>query len=205
MISLLQTSRLLKRTTFNSTFGNSLIVSIPFTILSCSWSLPTVTAYCDEKKNKDQINDKNNTKNPKDIYEMIKVAVTSNVDLDNLATSMGTRVQHAIDSGIPTHISYGFICGYSSGYALKKVGKIAGVVFGLGFVTLQSLQYSGYIEIDHTQLKKDVERALDLDKNGKLDGSDGKVGLDKVLEVLQYNVPGTGGFVAGFLGGLRSG
>ena len=78
-------------------------------------------------------------------------------------------------------------------------------MFGLGFITLQSLQYSGYIEIDHTQLKKDVERALDLDKNGKLDGSDGKVGLDKVLEVLQYNVPGTGGFVAGFLGGLRSG
>lgn len=183
-----------------------MIVSIPFfTILSC-WSLPTVTAFCDEKKQKDPIlNDKNNTKDPKDIYEMIKAAVTSNVDLDTLAASMGTHVQHAIDSGVPTHISYGFICGYSSGYALKKVGKVAGIVFGLGFITLQSLQYSGYIEIDHTQLKKDVERALDLDKNGKLDGSDGKVGLDKVLQVLQYNVPGTGGFVAGFLGGLRSG
>lgn len=203
MNALLHSSHLSKRVCVNSMFGKSLMISIPFTILSsCSYA-PSHTVFCDEKKKKDQnsINDSNS----KDPFEMIKEAFTSKVDLDHIATTIGTHVQQSVDSGVPTHISYGFICGYSSGYALKKVGKVAGILFGLGFITLQSLQYTGYIEIDHNQLKKDVEKALDLDKHGTLNGSDAKVGFDKILEVLQYNVPGTGGFVAGFLGGLRSG
>jgi uncharacterized membrane protein (Fun14 family) len=40
------------------------------------------------------------------------------------------QVQVAYDTGIPSQLSYGFVCGYCSGYALKAVGKGAAVVFG---------------------------------------------------------------------------
>lgn len=49
---------------------------------------------------------------------------------DQVASQAGTQIQGAIDSGIPTQLSYGFVSGYASGYALKKAGRVAAVVFG---------------------------------------------------------------------------
>jgi hypothetical protein len=45
----------------------------------------------------------------------------------------------------------------------------------------------------------------DLNKDGKIDREDGKIAKTKILQVLQFNMPAGGGFVAGFLGGLRTG
>ena len=53
-----------------------------------------------------------------------------NASLDTVAVEAGKSIQGAIDSGYPTQLSYGFVMGYCSGYALKKVGKIAAVVLG---------------------------------------------------------------------------
>ena len=76
------------------------------------------------------------------IFEKISKAVTTataaaggnstnlNASLDELASSLGTQLQGALDSGIPTQLSYGFVSGYCSGLALKKVGRAAAVVFG---------------------------------------------------------------------------
>jgi uncharacterized membrane protein (Fun14 family) len=75
----------------------------------------------------------------------------------------------------------------------------------MGFVVLQTLQYSGYIQVDHGKMKKDMESMFDLDKDGELDKDDAKVAYSKILKILQYNMPAGGGFGAGFLGGLRSG
>ena len=49
---------------------------------------------------------------------------------DQLASTTGGKLQAAVDSGVPTQVSYGFVCGYCSGYAAKKAGKVAAVVFG---------------------------------------------------------------------------
>jgi FUN14 family len=49
---------------------------------------------------------------------------------DELGKKAGSTVQSGLDSGIPTQLSYGFISGYCSGLALKKIGKAAGVIFG---------------------------------------------------------------------------
>jgi uncharacterized membrane protein (Fun14 family) len=122
-----------------------------------------------------------------------------------LAVSAGDTLQAGIDSGIPTQLSYGFISGYCSGYALKKVGRTAAVVFGLGFMSLQTLSYYGYVKVDHGQIRKDVESLLDLNQDGKVDGSDGELAYDKLMSVLQFNLPGGSGFAAGFVGGIRSG
>jgi len=127
-----------------------------------------------------------------------------NKQMDLLGQELGSKVQGIVDSGLPTHISYGFICGFSSGYCLKKVGKLLSVVVGFGFMTLQTLSYSGYITVDHSKLKEKVENVLDLNNDGKVNKKDANLALDKVKEVLTYNMPGGSGFVAGFLCGFRS-
>jgi uncharacterized membrane protein (Fun14 family) len=141
--------------------------------------------------------------------EMIKKKRDGSVDWeatqDAVATTIGQKIQTAVDTGIPTQLSYGFVCGYCSGYALKKIGRIGAIVGGLGFMTLQTLSYSGYITIDHDRMKKEVENWMDLNKDGKVDADDSKLAINKVLRVLEYNMPGGGGFAAGFIGGIRSG
>mmetsp|Transcript_18666 Transcript_18666/g.24492 ORF Transcript_18666/g.24492 Transcript_18666/m.24492 type:complete len:91 (+) Transcript_18666:318-590(+) len=87
----------------------------------------------------------------------------------------------------------------------KKVGRAAAVVIGVGFMGLQTLSYSGYIQVDHATIKKDVENFMDLNKDGKVDEEDGKEAMNKLMEVFEYNLPSGSGFGVGFLGGLRSG
>jgi len=128
-----------------------------------------------------------------------------NAALDEIASSLGSHVQGAVDSGIPTQLSYGFVSGYCSGLALKKAGRMAAVVFGMGFVALQTLQYSGYIQVDHDKLRKHVEGLFDLNNDGVVDQDDATQAYAKALAILEYNLPAGGGFGAGFLGGLRSG
>jgi len=128
-----------------------------------------------------------------------------NGSMDKVAMEAGNSVQGAIDSGLPTQLSYGFVMGYCSGYALKKVGKVAAVVLGTGFVVLQSLQYGGYIKVDHSAIKTSVESMMDLNKDGTVDKEDMEQASSKIMEVLQFNMPAGGGFAAGFIGGVRSG
>lgn len=134
------------------------------------------------------------------------------------------KVQSAIDTGIPTTISYGFVSGFCSGYALKKVGKVVAVVLGmfvdlppklilimvrfpvgLGFLGVQTLANFGYINVDHSQISDDFSKALDLNQDGKVDQEDANIAYEKTLNALQLNLPAGGGFAAGFIGGLRSG
>mmetsp|Transcript_22992 Transcript_22992/g.65156 ORF Transcript_22992/g.65156 Transcript_22992/m.65156 type:complete len:190 (+) Transcript_22992:90-659(+) len=124
---------------------------------------------------------------------------------DEFASSAGERLQTAVDTGIPTQVSYGFVSGFCSGYALKKAGRVAAGVLGLGFVTLQSLSYFGYIKVDHVRIKEDFDNFMDLNKDGQIDKADAQLGYEKAMEVLAFNLPGGSGFGAGFLGGLRSG
>lgn len=125
--------------------------------------------------------------------------------MDSLAREAGNKVSLAIETGIPSQLSYGFVCGYCSGYALKKIGKVGAIVFGLGFMTLQTLSYSGYIQVDHQKMKKDIYNNLDFNEDGKVDEKDRDIAVNKVMEVLQFNMPAGGGFAAGFVGGIRSG
>lgn len=145
----------------------------------------------------------------KDIFSKIKDAIKQDGDINNevdaLFRILGSKIQEAVDSGIPTKLSYGFVCGYCSGFAFKKIGKVGAIVFGLGFMSLQSLSYAGYIKVDHERIKNKVESIMDLNDDGKVDKEDADQAMEKVFEVLNYNLPAGSGFGAGFIGGLRSG
>jgi len=150
-----------------------------------------------------------------DILEKIKNVVLDGLDkagmeniegqVNELAVTMGSKIQDAVDTGMPTQLSYGFVCGFCSGYAMRKVGQVGAVVFGMGFCALQTLSYCGYVQVDHSRMKKDFENLLDLNDDGKIDKEDIDILSETVMKVLSYNVPGGSGFAAGFVGGIRSG
>jgi uncharacterized membrane protein (Fun14 family) len=110
------------------------------------------------------------------------------------------------ETGIPTQISYGFITGYCSGFAAKKIGKLAAGAFGVAFMGLQTLAYFGYIQIDHKQIKKDIMGGyLDLNHDGIVDGEDVSLLYKKLMKILEFNLPAGSGFGAGFISGVKTG
>ena len=125
--------------------------------------------------------------------------------VDKLAKEIGSKVAEAVETGVPTQLSYGFMSGFCSGYALKKVGKAAAIVLGMGFMAIQTLAYSGYVEVDHGKLKKDIEGIMDLNKDGKIDKEDLDKASEDIMEVLQFGLPAGAGFGAGFIFGLKQG
>lgn len=131
--------------------------------------------------------------------------ITDQMFWDQFGKAVGGKVQNVIDSGTPTQLSYGFISGYCSGFALKKVGKIVSVIFGLGFMSLQTLSYYGYVKVNHQQIEQDITDMFDLNKDGKFDAKDTAIAQNQLMKILQFNLPAGSGFVTGFIGGLRSG
>jgi len=68
----------------------------------------------------------------------------------------------AIDKAKPiiAKISFGTIMGYCSGYALKKAGKLAAIVLGAGFITVQTCVSYGYLEVDWNKVKDDAVKKV---------------------------------------------
>ena len=62
---------------------------------------------------------------------------------------------------ILSKLSFGVFAGYTSGYATKKIGKIAAVLVGVGFIFLQSLAAAGYIEIDWLKVQDTAVKSID--------------------------------------------
>lgn len=133
--------------------------------------------------------------------------------IDALLSTIGASAQSIFDSGIPTNLSYGFFAGYISGLALKKIGRIASISLGMGFLAMQTLAYKGYIDVNHQKIAGEVEKLLDRNNDGKVDVEDLKGVIEDMQKVAEHNL-GTGegglavsggGFGLGFYGGLRSG
>lgn len=100
-------------------------------------------------------------------------------------------------------LGFGGIAGICTAVCVKKLGREAAYVGGLGFICLQAMAYYGYINIDYGKVSKDVQSAIDADGDGKLTVNDFKVYWREFKKILTFNIPGMGGFSSGFLIGLR--
>ena len=94
-------------------------------------------------------------------------------------------------------ITFGGLAGFFAGYALKKIGKLAALILGLFFIGLQVLAYYGYIQIDWTRIQASVDPLLSEEQLRSF--------WQRLLNVLTYNAPFAGGFVAGLVLGLKKG
>jgi uncharacterized membrane protein (Fun14 family) len=116
-------------------------------------------------------------------------------------------VEEAIEFAKPilTKLSFGTVMGYCSGMALKKIGKAMAFIIGVGFVSLQTAAYYGYLTVEWNKIASDAVKQVDTNQNGSIDAEDLKVYWAKLKKILTANVPSSGGFSLGFLWGVRSG
>ncbi|RYH14906.1 hypothetical protein EON65_32775 [archaeon] len=68
-----------------------------------------------------------------------------------------TPVRSMLESGVLGQLGYGFLMGYSSGFCVKKVSKIAAFMVGGAFIFIQTLSYGGLIHVDYEGLQRKVE------------------------------------------------
>ena len=184
--------------------GRQATLSLAFSAVSSGAAI----AFCDDGKGN------GGGGGAEDIMQKLKSMIPSsdgvggfdvNSLMDKVATEVGSKVAEAVETGVPTQLSYGFMSGFCSGYALKKAGKVAAMVLGGGFMALQTLAYSGYVEVDHGKLKKDIVGMMDLNKDGKVDKEDLNKASEDIMEVLSFGLPAGAGFGSGFIFGLRQG
>ncbi len=70
--------------------------------------------------------------------------------------------------------------GYCSGYSLKKASRVVAFVLGTFFISVQALSYNGYVKINMDKFGQDVDKMLDLNKDGKVDSKDLEAAYQKV-------------------------
>jgi uncharacterized membrane protein (Fun14 family) len=72
-------------------------------------------------------------------------------------------------------VGFGSVLGFASGYAIKKLGKIALMGVGAAFLLVQGLAYAGWVEVNWSKARADAERAVDVDGDGKVTSADIKI------------------------------
>jgi len=113
-------------------------------------------------------------------------------------------VEQALAKAKPiiANIGVGSIVGFTSGMAMKKVGKALAVVIGTGFIGLQLASTMGYIEVKWDNVAKNAKNRMDVNKDGVLDKEDVKEWWTRLKKLLTYKLPSAGGFSVGFLYGV---
>lgn len=94
-------------------------------------------------------------------------------------------------------LGFGGVAGFAVGYAAKKVTKLAAIGLGLLFIAIQMLAYYGLVDVRWDAVQGSAEQIW---QNG-----DGPTLAERAWEVLSYNLPFGGGFLAGFAIGFRRG
>jgi uncharacterized membrane protein (Fun14 family) len=87
----------------------------------------------------------------------------------------------------------GGLAGWAVGYTLKKFAKLAALILGIGFISIQALAFHKFIVIDWERIKTAVP-----DKS--IETSAGSM-----MSVITYNLPFAGSFLVGFWMGFRKG
>ena len=89
------------------------------------------------------------------------------------------------------------LAGFAVGLALRKIGRIALVIFGLLFITLQVLAYAGIVHVDWLRIQNYATPVLEKNALQKT--------WNDFMGILTNNVPFGAAFIPGLLLGLRFG
>ncbi|OQR99714.1 hypothetical protein ACHHYP_04872 [Achlya hypogyna] len=151
--------------------------------------------------------DKNEDKKS-DMFDVAKLQSFLETLTKSVPTSpedLQARVNDFLASGQGGQISWGFMMGACSGFALKKVSKVGAVMIGCAFMAMQTASYYGYLDVNYKKLERDITDMLDFNKDGKFDSKDIEAMYKKMMNVLEFSLPAGSGYAAGFLIGFRSG
>lgn len=93
-------------------------------------------------------------------------------------------------------LGLGGITGAVAGYAFKKLTKVAAIILGVLFITLQLLAYKHFVSIHWGEIGHAAAPHL---------ASGGKSAAATIWQVLTHNLPFGASFAGGFWLGFRKG
>ena len=103
-------------------------------------------------------------------------------------------------------LTLGSVAGFCSGYATKKVGRVAAVVIGVAFIAAQiARHYDVGPQVDWSRVEHTINETLDTDGDGRLTHVDVKNYFDRAMTALAPTAASSTAFVAAFIIGLRYG
>lgn len=101
------------------------------------------------------------------------------------------------------NVTLGVVAGFCSAYAMRAIGRTLAIAVGVVFLGLQGLQHAGYITINWGKAEQKMVATFDQDGDGKLTKDDLHSAKNRILPIITKGLPGTGGFVAGFVIALK--
>lgn len=130
----------------------------------------------------------------------------STSELQASLSKLAHSVSGMTNEELGVQLSFGGLAGFCSGYAVKKVGRAAAIIIGLGFIGVQVARLNGQIQDpDWQSVNAALVRALDTDGDGKITVLDLKNHLNKSIQVLGFGVPSGAAFAGAFVLGLKIG
>lgn len=87
----------------------------------------------------------------------------------------------------------GGLAGWAVGYTLKKFAKLAAIIVGISFLSIQLLAFNHFITIDWERIKAAVPDES-IENSGMA-----------LMSAVTYNIPFAGTFLVGFWMGFRKG
>ncbi|KAG9062021.1 FUN14 domain-containing protein 1 [Linnemannia hyalina] len=131
-----------------------------------------------------------------------RVAHCAAAPLDTIYDDFGLKKEPLLNG---KELSFGMAMGLCSGYLFKKLGKLMMLVVGLGFVSLQLLVNTGYIQVNWKRIEGKFVDQFDVDRDGKVTINDAKHGFRWLMNLLTKNFQFKSTFVGGFVLGFKHG
>lgn len=131
---------------------------------------------------------------------LIPLVLVAQEAAPELATATANASGTTMLDAMPPEIKFtlltlgsGGIAGWAVGFTLKKMAKLAALVVGVAFISIQYLAYNQYITIDWDRIRQSVpNESIERSYTG-------------LMSVLTYNLPFAGSFIVGFWLGFRKG
>ncbi len=94
-------------------------------------------------------------------------------------------------------LGFGLIAGFATGYALKKLGKLIAIAFGLLFVIIQLLAYFNFVSINWIKIENILNPLFEPESLSQA--------WQSLVKILTFNIAFAAAFVPGLVLGLRRG
>ena len=114
------------------------------------------------------------------------------IDLDT--SEVDTFISNSLFVKIIAMLGFGGICGFVTGFAVKKVARIFAVILGVIFIVIQFFAFKGWIVVDWNQ----IAQSSDL-----FTGEGASRFMKSLLNVLTTNLPFGSSFLIGFFMGVK--
>gem|GEM_PF-6734371 len=114
------------------------------------------------------------------------------IDLDT--TEIDSFISDSLFVRIVAMLGFGGICGFVTGFAVKKVARIFAVILGIIFVVIQFFAFKGWVVVDWNQ----IAQSSDL-----FTGEGASRYMRELIDVLSTNLPFGSSFLVGLFMGVK--